>query len=139
MKWYSLIEFHAKYTIKKKMENIIFIIIGGKTEEVSSRYRNITNKINNIIFRGFVNQELIVKYLSASDILLMPHTEQCDIIKYTSPMKMFEYMASKKPIISSNLPVIREMLNEKNGTFPVKFGTLFTLLYVLFRHEKYYF
>jgi len=99
----------------KKMENIMLIIIGGKSEKVLSRYRNITNKINNIIFRGFVNQELIVKYLSASDILLMPHTEQCDIIKYTSPMKMFEYMASKKPIISSDLPVIREILNEKNA------------------------
>jgi glycosyltransferase involved in cell wall biosynthesis len=34
---------------------------------------------------------------------------------YASPMKMFEYMASKRVIISSDLPVIREVLNPSNA------------------------
>ncbi|MEK7478858.1 MAG: glycosyltransferase, partial [Patescibacteria group bacterium] len=29
--------------------------------------------------------------------------------------KMFEYMASKKPIIASDLPSIKEVLNDKNA------------------------
>ena len=37
-----------------------------------------------------------------------------DTAKWCSPMKMFEYMALKKLIISSNLPVLREILNESN-------------------------
>ncbi|MCD8568755.1 MAG: glycosyltransferase [Geovibrio sp.] len=32
-----------------------------------------------------------------------------------SPLKIFEYMASKKPIICSDLPVLREVLNENNS------------------------
>jgi glycosyltransferase involved in cell wall biosynthesis len=34
---------------------------------------------------------------------------------YASPMKMFEYMASKRVIISSDLPVIQEVLNSSNA------------------------
>jgi len=32
-----------------------------------------------------------------------------------SPLKIFEYMSHKKPIIVSDLPVLREILNEKNS------------------------
>ena len=38
-----------------------------------------------------------------------------DSATYASPMKMFEYMASKRLIISSDLPVIREVLNPSNA------------------------
>jgi len=32
-----------------------------------------------------------------------------------SPLKMFEYMAAQRPIIASDLPSIREILNENNA------------------------
>jgi glycosyltransferase involved in cell wall biosynthesis len=32
-------------------------------------------------------------------------------------MKMFEYMAAERAIITSDLPVIREVLNESNAVF----------------------
>jgi len=32
-----------------------------------------------------------------------------------SPLKMFEYMAGKRPIIASDLPSIREILNSQNS------------------------
>jgi glycosyltransferase involved in cell wall biosynthesis len=38
-----------------------------------------------------------------------------DIAKYLSPMKLFEYLACGRAILSSNLPVLREILNEKNA------------------------
>ena len=38
-----------------------------------------------------------------------------NISDFTSPLKLFEYMAHKKSIIASDLPVIREVLNEKNS------------------------
>jgi len=34
---------------------------------------------------------------------------------YCSPMKMFEYMACGRAILSSDLPVLREVLNESNA------------------------
>jgi len=38
-----------------------------------------------------------------------------DIAKYLSPMKLFEYMACGRAIISSDLPVLREILNDENA------------------------
>ena len=38
-----------------------------------------------------------------------------NISDFTSPLKLFEYMSHRKPIIASDLPVIREVLNEKNS------------------------
>ena len=38
-----------------------------------------------------------------------------NISDFTSPLKMFEYMAHKKVIIASDLPVLREVLNSKNS------------------------
>ena len=34
---------------------------------------------------------------------------------WMSPMKVFEYMSAKKAIVSSNMPVIQEVLNESNS------------------------
>jgi glycosyltransferase involved in cell wall biosynthesis len=38
-----------------------------------------------------------------------------DTSKYMSPIKIFEYMSHKKPIIASDLSVIREVLNKNNS------------------------
>ena len=55
------------------------------------------------------------------DCLLMPYQESVitygghNTAKYMSPMKMFEYMAWGVPILASDLPVLREVLSEKNA------------------------
>ena len=38
-----------------------------------------------------------------------------NLSKFTSPLKLFEYMSHKKAIIASDLPVLREVLNERNS------------------------
>ena len=55
-------------------------------------------------------------WLKAADVLILPNSAKEKISQfYTSPMKMFEYMASQKPIIASELPSIKEVLNENNA------------------------
>lgn len=55
--------------------------------------------------------------MAAADVLLMPYQTRVsigvgehDTAQWMSPMKMFEYLASGVPIISSDLPVLREVL-----------------------------
>lgn len=67
------------------------------------------------------------KYLNALDICLLPNQREVysygsngkgqNISDYTSPLKMFDYMAHGKAIISSDLPVLREVLNESCAVF----------------------
>jgi glycosyltransferase involved in cell wall biosynthesis len=55
-------------------------------------------------------------WLKAADMLVLPNSGKYDISKYwTSPLKLFEYMASNRPIVASALPSIREVLNQRNS------------------------
>lgn len=56
-------------------------------------------------------------YMKAADILVMNYPNKEHYAKFMSPLKLFEYMASGNPIITSDLPSIREIVDESTVTF----------------------
>ena len=67
---------------------------------------------------GHRSHDEIPIWLRAADVLVLPNTAKEEIsAHYTSPMKLFEYMASGRPIIASDLASVREVFNETLGTF----------------------
>jgi glycosyltransferase involved in cell wall biosynthesis len=57
-------------------------------------------------------------YLRAADILVLPNSaKDTDARLYTSPMKLFEYMASGTPIIAADVQSLREILSDTTATF----------------------
>ena len=77
---------------------------------------DIDNLPGNIFLLGSKKHAEIPKWMKLSDVLVLPNSGKQDISKlYTSPIKMFEYMASGVIIVASDLPSIREVLNEKNS------------------------
>ena len=94
------------------------MIYGPKNQNTEFENRAIKPG-SNIYFGGFLRHAEIHNTMLACDILLMPYQEKVfidmkgtDTSKWMSPMKMFEYMATGKPIISSDLPVLREVLKD---------------------------
>ncbi len=87
----------------------------GGTEKHIKEFRLWTSDLKlNIV--GHRPHSEIPYWLRAADVLILPNSTKADISRYwTSPIKMFEYMVSKRPIVASNLPSIREILNEKNA------------------------
>lgn len=93
-------------------EDLNFHIYGGEK----------SYSLQNIHYHGFASQIEIQKAVYNADILLMPYQAKLetanggiDTARWMSPMKMFEYMSFGVPIISSDLPVLREVLNSQNS------------------------
>ena len=65
---------------------------------------------------GFVAQREVSSYLLASDVLVMPYSSRVTIRdgteagEFTSPLKLFEYMAAGKPIVATGVPSVLEIL-----------------------------
>lgn len=99
----------------KLMPEAHFHVIGGNEEDVV-RWRQRICDIGNVTFYGLQPPSAIPAFLNDFDIVLLPNQVEVrgnagkDIGRWTSPLKLFEYMAAEKPIISSDLPVLREIV-----------------------------
>lgn len=110
------------FELAKQMPQVNFLWVGGTSELVDFWRAKLTDaKMTNVTMMGFVKHENIPLYQAASDVLLMPYSRSIsassgqDIAEVINPMKMFEYMASGRVIVSADLPSIREVLNEGNA------------------------
>lgn len=95
-----------------------FHVVGGLQSDIDKWRAELTAE--NITFHGFVPHARTPGYIAAFDVLLLPnqnritwHKAGGDIGQWTSPLKMFEYMSAGKAIISSDLPVLREVLRDE--------------------------
>lgn len=110
------------FELAKQMPSVNFLWVGG-TPELVAFWKNklIEAGMTNVTMTGFVQHEHIPLYQAAADVLLMPYSRSIeassgqDIAEVINPMKMFEYMAAERAIISADLPSIREVLNEGNA------------------------
>ncbi|MBK8781571.1 MAG: glycosyltransferase [Anaerolineales bacterium] len=107
------------FELAKEMPQVNFLWVGG-TPELVAHWRGELQRaqMTNVTMTGFVKHESIPLYQAAADILLMPYSRSIeassgqDIAEVINPMKMFEYMAAGRAIVSADLPSIREVLNE---------------------------
>ena len=110
--------------LAEKFPRAGFVWVGGRQEEVKYWREEATRKkLTNVTFTGFITNDRIPLYQAAADILLMPYgriisgSSGGDISSVYSPMKMFEYMAAGRAILSSDLPVLREVIDESMAAF----------------------
>jgi glycosyltransferase involved in cell wall biosynthesis len=70
------------------------------------------------LFPGFRPRSEIPLWLAAADMLMLAGTAtSTSSSRYTSPMKLFEYLAAGRPIVASDLPSFREVVNEEVAYF----------------------
>lgn len=108
-----------------RLRDVRFLWVGGKPEDVETwKSKAESKKLSNITFTGFVHNAQVPLYQAAADVLLMPYGREIGIssgggnsAQISSPMKMFEYLATGRAIIASDLSVFREVLNENNCFF----------------------
>ena len=136
----DLRDFKFKKKLKKKIKNIYYFgsFYKGRGVELIKKLSLLTPEFNYYLyglrdekivscknFKVFpiISYKKILNLISKADLLLMPYQSKIsinsinfkdDISRFISPLKMFEFLATGIPIISSNIKVLREKLI--NGT-----------------------
>ncbi|MDB0023961.1 glycosyltransferase family 4 protein [Planktomarina temperata] len=125
--------------IRKKVKKIFYIgsLYAGRGLEIIEGLANLNRDLEfhiygghrtfsdaNIHYHGYVSQINICNAVAEADVLLMPYQSKIetanggiDTARWMSPMKMFEYMSFGIPIISSDLPVLKEVLSSETALF----------------------
>ena len=115
--------------IAKIMPEYIFKVAGGTQEQIKT-FKRI--KSDNVVLTGYITPSNIPEFLSGCNILLAPYSKEVytenykknNIVNWMSPLKIFEYMASKKPIVASNLPAIKEILEDNKTALLVDYDSI---------------
>jgi glycosyltransferase involved in cell wall biosynthesis len=92
------------------------VIIGGQPGErdgarlqALARERGVATRTE---FTGWQRPADVAALLVQCDILVLPNVRSTISERYTSPLKLFEYLAAGRPIVASNLPALREVLTD---------------------------
>ncbi len=73
---------------------------------------------SNFHFAGSRLHKEMPLWLAAADALIVLGTKRdAQSYRYTSPMKLFEYLLSERPIVASNTPAIRQIVSETEVLF----------------------
>ena len=88
------------------------LFVGGDEKDaIAFRQQHADDRIRVLGHRPYHEVPL---YLAAADVLVLPNSGQSAMSRhYTSPLKLFEYMASGRPIVATDLPSFREILDEQ--------------------------
>jgi len=105
-----------------QLEDVHALIVGG-TEEDVRRLRSEVSEHGwkNVEVIGYVAPDQIPLYQVAADVVVLPNSAKSEISRlHTSPLKLFEYMASGSPIVASDLPSLREVLRDNENAILVE-------------------
>ena len=97
-------------------DSYILVLVGGHDYDIDY-YKKMTEMLkieNRVIFIARKKDGLLPfpTYLKAFDVLIAPFPENLHYSYYMSPMKVFEYMASCRPIIATKLPSLEEVIGD---------------------------
>jgi len=112
------------FELAGRLPDVTFLWVGGKPEDTARWKTKVESAgLKNVILTGFVPKMQLPLYQAAGDVLLMPYEKAIagssggNSAEICSPMKMFDYLATGRVIMTSELPVLHEVLNVSNAIF----------------------
>ena len=96
----------------KKLHDSMLVVIGGDSADIE-KLKVLYPKVT---FLGFRPYRELRDNQAAADVLVVPNTGKDLIsVKFTSPLKLVAHLASERPIVASDLPSIREIVDESSA------------------------
>jgi glycosyltransferase involved in cell wall biosynthesis len=102
------------------------LIIGGhEAEGDRARLESLAAHLGitgRVTFTGHVEPSRVHTLLQRATVLALPNPPSAASTQFTSPLKLFEYMAAGRAIVASDLPAIREVLQHNKNAMLVPAG-----------------
>ena len=120
------------------------LVVGGLPEDVEKWQKYcVENDLHHVRFVGHVPPVAVPRFLKAADVLVLPNSAKTELSRtFTSPLKLFEYMLSGRPIVASRLPSLEEILKDRYNALlfepdnPVDLGQKVTSVLGRFQEAK---
>ncbi|MCS7072342.1 MAG: glycosyltransferase, partial [Anaerolinea sp.] len=90
-------------------------LVGGPDEAAQALHADwiaAGGRADRFLYAGQVAPERVPVYLAAFDVCVMPLPATAHFARHASPLKLFEYMASGRPIVATALPAFCEILTD---------------------------
>jgi glycosyltransferase involved in cell wall biosynthesis len=91
----------------RQVNGVSLALVGGPddmAEKLRQHWVRLGLDESRFLCAGHVPPERVPLYLNAFDVCAMPHPWTEHFAYHTSPIKLFEYMASRRAIVASDLP-----------------------------------
>lgn len=103
--------------------NIQGLIVGGHPGERDlARVRQLVTQLglqSRVEITGLLDPAAVARQLARATILVLPNTASTMSMRYSSPLKLFEYLAMGRAIVASDLPAVREIVTHEDSAILV--------------------
>ena len=99
-----------------EVEGACLALVGGPAamaEELRRRWLDAGLPAQRFLYAGQVAPSAVPTYLRAFDVCAMPHPPTQQFSRYTSPLKLFEYMAAGRAIVATDLPAWADVVTHE--------------------------
>lgn len=102
----------AMRLVRERIPDAKLLLVGGEPVDIDEMraFAKAENVSEQIIFAGKQPLDLMPEYMALADVLISPRIEP-----QVTPLKIFTYMASGRPIVATELPTHTDVLDERSA------------------------
>ncbi|MBL5982283.1 hypothetical protein NAAC61_09970 [Petrotoga sp. 8T1HF07.NaAc.6.1] len=116
-------------------KNFEFFLIGNGSQKGEIEKAIKVKKIQNILVYSSRERKELLEFYRQADAFFV-HLRDIPMFKKTIPSKVFEYVATKKPVIYGLNGVAKELMDELNAGYPFEAGNVKSLEATLIQLKK---
>lgn len=103
----------------RQATELTFSLVGGTTRDRALMRRRAA-RASNVRFEGFAPQRMVPTHLAAADVLVLPNSGRFEHALATSPLKLFQYMAARRPVVATDIPALSGLLRDGENALLVE-------------------